>query len=278
MNETLRTVDGRSVLRMERRLAHPPEKVWRALTEPDRLADWFPSSVRVDLRVGGEITFDFPPDTPGVVTELDPPRVFAYTWNGDLLHWEVQPAAGGSLLVLNHTFNDHYGAPSFAAGWETCLSAMDASLAGDPAPAAEDMSERLEGYITAFGLDKGVDDGSGVRFERQLSRPIPQAWAVLGGGQADDPVSDQVPPGFTVKDFPPAAPVEMKAPHLLEYGTPSGRVRWELRDGTGQGARLVLTHTCPPEDRARALAAWRHHLQELGQRLLHTPETPRGSA
>lgn len=29
MNETLRTVEGRSVLRIERHLAHPPAKVWR---------------------------------------------------------------------------------------------------------------------------------------------------------------------------------------------------------------------------------------------------------
>ena len=34
MNATLDTVDGRPVLRMERRLAHPPEKVWRAIHEP----------------------------------------------------------------------------------------------------------------------------------------------------------------------------------------------------------------------------------------------------
>ena len=37
MNATLRTVDDRAVLRMERRLAHPPEKVWRALTDAGRV-------------------------------------------------------------------------------------------------------------------------------------------------------------------------------------------------------------------------------------------------
>jgi uncharacterized protein YndB with AHSA1/START domain len=28
-----------------RHLAHPPEKVWRAISEPDHLAVWFPSTI-----------------------------------------------------------------------------------------------------------------------------------------------------------------------------------------------------------------------------------------
>lgn len=42
MTETLDAADGHSVLTMERRLKHPPEKVWRAITEPERLSDWSP--------------------------------------------------------------------------------------------------------------------------------------------------------------------------------------------------------------------------------------------
>ncbi|GAA3846662.1 hypothetical protein GCM10022226_82880 [Sphaerisporangium flaviroseum] len=271
MNETLRTTGDRSVLRMERRLAHRPEKVWRALTQPAQLAQWFPSSVRLELRVGGEIAFDFPPDTPGVITELDPPRVIAYTWDRDLLHWEVRPDGEGTLLVLTHTINDHYGAPSFAAGWTTCIAAMDTLLAGGATPPsgeAGNPDELMEGFVTALGLDQGVTDDLGVRFERQLTRPIPAVWAALGG----DPGEGRVPDGFTVREFPPTGLGEVKAPHLLEYVTRSGRVRWELRDGTGQGARLVLTHACPPEERATALSAWREHIGRLAQRLLSTPK------
>ena len=33
--------DGRWRLRFTRALAHPPEKVWRAITEPEHLASWF---------------------------------------------------------------------------------------------------------------------------------------------------------------------------------------------------------------------------------------------
>jgi len=39
---------GRSVLRFERLLAHPPERVWRALIEPGELAHWHPSPFELD--------------------------------------------------------------------------------------------------------------------------------------------------------------------------------------------------------------------------------------
>lgn len=74
-SETLRNEAGRSVLRMERRLDHPPEKVWRAVTEPARLAEWFPTTVTPDLRPGGAVGFGFGPA--GAVTDLDPPRLFS---------------------------------------------------------------------------------------------------------------------------------------------------------------------------------------------------------
>jgi uncharacterized protein YndB with AHSA1/START domain len=38
---TLETIDGRPALRIERRLAHTVARVWRAVTEPDELAQWF---------------------------------------------------------------------------------------------------------------------------------------------------------------------------------------------------------------------------------------------
>lgn len=62
MNESLDTAGGCSVLRIERRLAHPPEKVWRAVTEPAHLTQWFPADLEVDLRVGGRISFVFRDD------------------------------------------------------------------------------------------------------------------------------------------------------------------------------------------------------------------------
>ncbi|HUE28524.1 MAG TPA: SRPBCC domain-containing protein, partial [Solirubrobacteraceae bacterium] len=81
MHGNYETIDARPALRFERRVSHPVEAVWRALTEPDELARWFPSAVEVDLRVGREMMFTFAempiPDESstmtGRVTDLDPP-------------------------------------------------------------------------------------------------------------------------------------------------------------------------------------------------------------
>src|SRR3546814_8684651 len=51
------TADG-GVIRFERRLAYPVDEVWDAVTNPERLADWwlpFDADITVDLRVGGEL-------------------------------------------------------------------------------------------------------------------------------------------------------------------------------------------------------------------------------
>ncbi|WP_394830708.1 hypothetical protein LVJ94_29790 [Pendulispora rubella] len=67
--------------RFERRLPHKPEKVWRALTEPRELAQWFPEGARK-------------------ITEWDPPRVLALTLGDENLRWELSPTPEGCLLVL----------------------------------------------------------------------------------------------------------------------------------------------------------------------------------
>src|SRR5215211_7251136 len=57
MSGTLETVDGRPALRFERRLAHPVERVWRAVTDPDEMPAWFPSGVVGERAVGAELVF-----------------------------------------------------------------------------------------------------------------------------------------------------------------------------------------------------------------------------
>src|SRR5579859_2665330 len=42
------TIENRPALRFERRLSHPVEVVWQAITQPDELEHWFPSRVEVD--------------------------------------------------------------------------------------------------------------------------------------------------------------------------------------------------------------------------------------
>jgi len=44
-------------LRFTRSLPHPPEKVWRALTEPEHLDAWFPTTIEGDRQAGAALRF-----------------------------------------------------------------------------------------------------------------------------------------------------------------------------------------------------------------------------
>jgi uncharacterized protein YndB with AHSA1/START domain len=276
MTETLTSEDGRTVLRMERELAHPKEKVWRALTSPQELAGWFPALVEVDPRLDGSISFTFPngeddfkedPDNNGVVQAFDPPRLLEYTWGEELLRWELVPTADGCLLTLTATFDDRPGAASFTSGWSICFDALDRVLGGSAVP-DKDYAVLHEHFVKVYGLDQGVllDDG-GIRFERQLVRPKEQVWAGLAGA-AEVTVGSTPPAGFVAKGIEPGAVESAEAPDELIYPWHHGTITWHLRDGNG-GARLVLTQTGPAEE---FLPAWRELIESLAADLVDQPQ------
>jgi uncharacterized protein YndB with AHSA1/START domain len=132
----LKDHEGRPMLRFERLLAHPPERVWKALTEPDELAHWHPSPALFESRAGGTVTYlphkGKPMFPEGEVMEYEPPRVLEHTWGEDQLRWELEPRADGCLLILTHTFDDRFKAARDAAGWHLCLDALSAALDGEP--------------------------------------------------------------------------------------------------------------------------------------------------
>ena len=64
-------------------LEAPLEEVWSALTEPERLEEWFANDVELELEPGGEGTFrwDDGEERHAVVEEVEPERRFAFTWD-----------------------------------------------------------------------------------------------------------------------------------------------------------------------------------------------------
>ncbi|HEU5102379.1 MAG TPA: SRPBCC family protein [Roseiflexaceae bacterium] len=291
MTATLRTIGGRPVLRMERRLAHPPGKIWRALTEPAHLSQWYPfKATELDLRVGGKIRFDNGQGMimDAVITELDPPRVFAFSERApaemeresyDLVHFELRPDGAGCLLIFTHTFDDRPAAGSYASGWHQCLDAMELLLDGRPIELPDVSAELHERYVAAFGLTEGwveqTADGWRVRFERQLmQQPIDKVWAALNSSGAPT-IGDRVPPVFTADPIPAGAVTAVEPPTLLEYawlfaGQPAGRVRWRLSRGPG-GARISLAQTGPSDladQQPAALAAWQSRLERFVKQLV----------
>ena len=156
-NGTLqRAADGRSVLHFERQLSHPVEKVWRVITNPAEMKDWFPSRVEGEFRPGGKLKFVFEnsAEIDGTVTEFDPPRVLAFTWGTDALRFELQSRPGGSQLFFDCTFTDDgVKAARDGAGWHVTLDLLDARLDGKPV--SWTTTERWEqvhpSYVAALG-------------------------------------------------------------------------------------------------------------------------------
>jgi len=128
---TYETIDGKPAVRFERVYPHPVEHVWRSVTEPERMASWFPTTVEVDLREGGAMAFTFPggemEPMDGRVLELDPPRTFAFLWGREELRFELAPDGEGCRLALTHLISNADEAARNAAGWHVCLD----DLAGE---------------------------------------------------------------------------------------------------------------------------------------------------
>jgi uncharacterized protein YndB with AHSA1/START domain len=157
---TLTDEAGGTVLRLERVLRHPPERVWEALTEPGAQSSWHPTPAEFEPAAGGAVRYSAEGDVPdmpdGEVTEWDPPRVLAHTWGEDRLRWELRPHDEGCLLILTQTFEDRFKAARDAAGWHVCLDALVAALAGETPRSGEwppeELNELNRAYEEQFGI------------------------------------------------------------------------------------------------------------------------------
>ena len=125
------------VLHFVRHLPHPPEKVWRALTEPDHLRNWFPTDIHGDRRTGATLRFAFRenegPELEGKMLAYEPHRLLEMQWGDDeILRFELHPTDGGNGTELRfaNTFAELGKAARDAAGWHHCLDHLVHELAG----------------------------------------------------------------------------------------------------------------------------------------------------
>ena len=120
-----------------RELHHPPEKVWRALTDPVHLREWAPFDADGDLSsVGNKVNLTTvgaptPHVTETTVTRADAPTLLEYNWGGFDMRWELEAVAGGTRLTL-WTNIDRRFISMGAAGWHICFDVLDRLLAGQP--------------------------------------------------------------------------------------------------------------------------------------------------
>jgi uncharacterized protein YndB with AHSA1/START domain len=102
---SLRSADGKGVVRMEDRFGTDTDDVWSALTDPSRLARWL-GEVEGDLRLGGEYRFRFyasGSEGTGRVEACEPPRRLLLAHGLGQQHEnviEVTLAADGGQTIL----------------------------------------------------------------------------------------------------------------------------------------------------------------------------------
>ena len=93
----------------------PPEEVWEALIEPERLEEWFANDVELDPRPGGEGTFrwDDGEERHAVVREVEEPRRLVLDWDDDgQVVIELEEVDEGTVVHVTET------APDFATALE----------------------------------------------------------------------------------------------------------------------------------------------------------------
>jgi uncharacterized protein YndB with AHSA1/START domain len=131
-------LDGRWRLRFERTLPHPQEKVWRAITEPEHLQRWFPSTIDGERKAGAPLRFEFPfdgaPAMEGEMLTFDPPSTMELTWGDELLRIELTPTEGGTILRLSDVFDEVGKAARDAGGWHSCIDNLTYALSGETPP------------------------------------------------------------------------------------------------------------------------------------------------
>jgi uncharacterized protein YndB with AHSA1/START domain len=224
MTATLDIGDGRSTLRFERLIRHPRDRVWRAVTDPDELQQWFPTAVVYEPRVGAPMQFDFGGQHgldvwPGEVLEWDPPNVFAFAWAKDVLRFELSDEGDATRLVFTHSFAHEPGKEARdAAGWEACLEALDALLGGESEPEMGDWARHHDEHAALFGeLELEAP-------ERRARLRLQGPYMEVDGRPAVSVRLDDEPGVLVVRDdgraLEDGAPVEVRAGTIEEPGEP----------------------------------------------------------
>jgi len=133
---TSNDTETRSVL-VERHMAHPPAKVWRALTQPHLIAEWLMKSDFL-LELGHR--FQFSEDWGSIdceVTAIEPNKSLAYRWDAfgleSVVTWTLTESGTGTHLRMEQAGFRKDQEQAFQGAqqaWPQYLSALEQLLEG----------------------------------------------------------------------------------------------------------------------------------------------------
>lgn len=132
------TTETLSVI-VEREISHPPEKIWRALTQPHLIEAWL---MKNDFKPVVDHRFDLRADWGTVeckVLEVEPNKTLSYTWGAhgleSVVTWTLTPTSAGTHLRMEQSgFRPNqqqayqgarHGWPRFFASLEQVLARID---------------------------------------------------------------------------------------------------------------------------------------------------------
>jgi uncharacterized protein YndB with AHSA1/START domain len=151
--------EGRLHLRFTRRFPQRPESVWRALTEPEHLAAWFPQDVEGERAAGARLRFVSREDAAqafdGEMLAFEPPLLMEMRWGTDVLRFELRPDGSGTVLEFTDTFDEIGKGARDGAGWHACLDLLTYAVAAEPAPwsSADRFGLVHPGYVQRLGAE-----------------------------------------------------------------------------------------------------------------------------
>ncbi|HLZ65243.1 MAG TPA: SRPBCC domain-containing protein [Aliidongia sp.] len=121
---------------VERQIPYPPEKIWRALTQPHLIEEWL---MKNDFQPVVGHHFDLRADWGAVgcrVVAVEPNRTLSYTWEAygleSVVTWTLTPSATGTHLRMEQAGfrpDQQQAYQGAKAGWPRFLAALEQLLA-----------------------------------------------------------------------------------------------------------------------------------------------------
>src|SRR5215831_1880055 len=129
--------ETRSVV-VEREIAYPPEKIWRALTQPHLIAEWL---MQNDFMPAVDHRFNLRGDWGAVdckVLAVEPNRTLSYTWAAmgleSVVTWTLSPTGTGTHLRMEQSGfrpDQQQAYQGAQGGWQRFFAALEQVLGRD---------------------------------------------------------------------------------------------------------------------------------------------------
>ena len=167
-----------ATIQYERIFPHPVERVWRAITDPAEVRQWF-EPIQLDLREGGAWDMGATEGGwAGQITAFEPMRRLRMDHApgappvdpGAYLQYELEPVTGGTRLIFTHHLPGVAGGlarpgDGVAGGWHEIFDRLTEWLDGKPIAAGlpmTDMAHTLEAWA-AMKVRSGEFDAEAAR-------------------------------------------------------------------------------------------------------------------